>query len=305
MPDLIVIGGGLAGSEAAWQAAERGLKVDLYEMRPGRQTGAHLTGSLAELVCSNSLGSNLSDRAAGVLKAELRRMGSLLIQIADMTAVPAGGALAVDREAFSERVTDALQLHPNIKVIHQEVTELSSCPTIIATGPLTSPIFSHEIARITGSEHLYFFDAIAPIVEKGSIDLGVAFRASRYGHGEQDEGDYINCPMSQDEYYHFVEELLGADRIELKEFEREIDLGVKAGSHHFFEGCLPVEVLAKRGPLALAYGPMRPVGLRDPRTGRRPYAVVQLRQLGVVAHDVRFRQFGEPRRRGAERDPGK
>ena len=302
MPDLTVIGGGLAGSEAAWQAAEQGMTVELYEMRPGRQTGAHLTDGLAELVCSNSLGSNLPDRAAGVLKAELRKMDSLLIRIADMTAVPAGGALAVDRDAFSARVTDTIRSHPNISVIHNEVTELKSGLTIVATGPLTSPAFAQEIMRITGSEHLFFYDAIAPIIYQDLINFNVAFRASRYGHGEQDAGDYINCPMSQVEYENFVEALISSERIELKEFERDIALGVKAGSHHFFEGRLPVEVLAMRGRQALAYGPMRPVGLKDPRTGKRPYAVVQLRQdnqAGSLYNLVGFQTnltYGEQKR---------
>jgi methylenetetrahydrofolate--tRNA-(uracil-5-)-methyltransferase len=281
-PDLIVIGGGLAGSEAAWQAAERGLRVHLCEMRPQAATGAHTSANLAELVCSNSLGADLPGRAPGVLKRELRRLGSLLMSCAERSAVPAGGALAVDREAFSLEVTQALSAHVNIEIIREEVKEIPALPTIIASGPLTSPALSQAIQALTGSEHLYFFDAIAPIVTLDSIDFEKAFRASRYGRGEQEEGDYVNCPLTEAEYEAFVEALVGAERIELKDFELAVVAGVKAGAHHFFEGCLPVEVLARRGTDALAYGPMRPVGLRDPRTGRRPYAVVQLRQDNVA-----------------------
>ncbi len=281
-PDLIVIGGGLAGSEAAWQAAQRGLLVHLYEMRPKVSTGAHTGEGLAELVCSNSLGADLPGRAPGLLKRELRRLGSLLIDCAREAAVPAGGALAVDREAFSERVTGALSAHPRIEVIREEAREIPELPTIIASGPLTSPDLSRAIQALTGSEHLYFFDAIAPIVTLDSINFETAYRASRYGRGEQEEGDYINCPMNEEEYTAFVEALIAAERIELKDFELELEGGVKAGAHHFFEGCLPVEILARRGKDALAYGPMRPVGLRDPRTGRRPHAVVQLRQDNVA-----------------------
>lgn len=276
--DLIVVGGGLAGSEAAWQAAERGLKVDLFEMRPGLETGAHITQYLAELVCSNSLGSNLPDRAAGALKTELRRLGSLLMAAADETAVPAGGALAVDREAFASRVTLALEDHPRIMIVRDEMSQIPAKPTIIASGPLTSSRLSQAILQLTGQDHLYFFDAIAPIVTLDSINMEIAFRASRYSRGEIEEGDYINCPMDRDEYESFVDALLSAERIELKEFEIELEQGVKAGAHNFFEGCLPVEVLARRGRDTLAFGPMRPVGLIDPRSGRRPYAVVQLRQ---------------------------
>lgn len=276
--ELIIIGGGLAGSEAAWQAAERGVHVRLYEMRPSTLTGAHTGGELAELVCSNSLGSNLPDRAPGVLKAELRRLGSLLLRIAEETAVPAGGALAVDREAFSRQVTQAIESHPNIELVRQEVTDIPTGPAVIASGPLTSPRLSQAIQSLTGQEHLYFFDAIAPIVRLDSINMNIAYRASRYERGDQEEGDYINCPMDREEYEAFVAALISAERIELKEFELELEGGVKAGGHHFFEGCLPVEVLGRRGRDALAYGPMRPVGLVDPRTGRRPHAVVQLRQ---------------------------
>ena len=302
MKDLIIIGGGLAGSEAAWQAAERGIHVSLYEMRPFTATGAHLTANLGELVCSNSLGSDLPDRASGVLKAELRRLGSMLLECAYKTAVPAGSALAVDREAFAHLITTRISNHPKIEIVREEVTTLPDEPTIIASGPLTSPRLSNAIAALSGQEHLYFFDAIAPIVNLESINLGIAFRASRYGHGEQAAGDYINCPMSRDEYDAFVAALLSAERIQLESFEQELEHGVRAGWHQFFEGCLPVEILAGRGHESLAYGPMRPVGLTDPRTGRRPYAVVQLRQdnlAGTLFNMVGFQtnlKFPEQKR---------
>ena len=304
-PKLIVVGGGLAGSEAAWQAAQRGVAVTLYEMRPKVTTGAHVSDRLAELVCSNSLGSNLPDRAAGVLKAELRRMNSLLMQAADESAVPAGGALAVDRDVFAQKVTAALEAHPNITIVREEVTEIPAEPAIIASGPLTSNRLSHAIAELTGQEHLYFYDAIAPIVVADSIDMNICFRASRYGRGEQEEGDYINCPMNREEYDAFIEALVNAERIELHDFEKpvlESGAGVRAGKGKFFEGCLPIEVLARRGHDALAFGPLRPVGLTDPRTGKRPYAVVQLRQdnlAGTLYNIVGFQtnlKFGEQRR---------
>jgi len=277
-PDLIVIGGGLAGSEAAWQAAQRELHVHLYEMRPARSTGAHQTGDLTELVCSNSLGSRLPDRASGLLQNELRRLNSLLLECAELSALPAGSALAVDRVAFSRLVTERIESHPRIEIRRQEVTEIPSGPAILASGPLTSASLSKAISDLTGEEHLHFYDAIAPIVSLESINLEVAFRASRYGKGEQDEGDYINCPLTQAEYEAFVTALLSAERIRLRDFEREIEGGVKAGAHHFFEGCLPVEILARRGREALAFGPMRPVGLTNPHNGKRPHAVLQLRQ---------------------------
>ena len=276
MTDLIVIGGGLAGSEAAYQAAQRGLKVQLFEMRPTLQTGAHQTHDLAELVCSNSLGSNLPDRASGLLKNELRILSSMLLECAESASLPAGGALAVDRELFARLVTERIEYHPNIEIIREEVREIPNSPAIIASGPLTSPALSESIAALSGENHLFFFDAISPIVHANTINIEIAFRASRYDKGEQDEGDYINCPFTKDEYYAFVEALLQAQRIELRAFEDAIRSGVKAG--HFFEGCLPVEIIAERGVDSLAFGPMRPVGLRDPRTGKRPYAVVQLRQ---------------------------
>src|SRR5688572_16668815 len=276
MTDLTVIGGGLAGSEAALQAAQRGLKVRLFEMRPTLQTGAHQTHDLAELVCSNSLGSNLPDRASGLLKNEMRMLGCLLLECAEAASLPAGGALAVDRELFARLVTKRIEDHPNIEIIREEIKQIPESPTIIASGPLTSPALSDSIAALSSEDHLFFFDAIAPIVHAETINMGIAFRASRYDKGEQDDGDYINCPFTKEEYYTFVEALLGAQRIELRAFEDAIKSGVKAG--HFFEGCLPVEIIAERGVDSLAFGPMRPVGLRDPRTGRRPYAVVQLRQ---------------------------
>jgi methylenetetrahydrofolate--tRNA-(uracil-5-)-methyltransferase len=276
MTDITIIGGGLAGSEAAWQAAQRGLNVRLYEMRPSTPTGAHLSGDLAELVCSNSLGSNLPDRASGVLKNELRHLNSMLLDCAEACALPAGAALAVDREDFAHRVTEKIQSHPNIKIIREEVREIPDTPVIIASGPLTSESLSQSIAKLSGEEHLFFFDAIAPIVHAESINMEIAFRASRYNKSEQDEGDYINCPFTKDEYYVFVNALKSAERIELRSFEDAIRAGIKAGQ--YFEGCLPIEVIAERGVDSLAFGPMRPVGLRDPRTGRRPYAVVQLRQ---------------------------
>ena len=275
MTELTIIGGGLAGSEAAWQAAERGLSVRLYEMRPQVATGAHETSDLAELVCSNSLGSNLPDRASGVLKNELRRLGSMLLECAEASALPAGQALAVDRVGFARRVTERIESHPRIRIIREEVTEIPQGAVIVASGPLTSERLSQSIAALNGEGHLFFFDAIAPIVDARTINMDVAFRASRYDTGEQDEGDYINCPFDKLQYEAFVSALAAAERIELRAFEDAIRGGVKAGT--FFEGCLPVEIIAGRGSESLAFGPMRPVGLRD-RNGKRPYAVVQLRQ---------------------------
>lgn len=269
-PDLIVIGGGLAGTEAAYQAAERGVRVALYEMRPHRTTPAHQTNNLAELVCSNSLGSNLPDRAPGLLKNELRRLNSLLLRAADVAAVPAGGALAVDREVFAQTVMQAIENHPNIRLFREEVTEIPNVPCIIASGPLTAAALAGQIAALIGGEYLYFYDALSPIVAAESINMEIAYRASRYGRGEEDTGDYINCPLNKDEYHALVDALLTAETYPLHDFERE--------DPKFFEACLPVEQIAKRGRDSLAFGPMRPVGLRDPRTGRRPHAVVQLRQ---------------------------
>jgi methylenetetrahydrofolate--tRNA-(uracil-5-)-methyltransferase len=281
-PELIVIGGGLAGSEAAWQAAEQGIKVQLYEMRPGQTTQAHRTGNLAELVCSNSLGSNLPDRATGVLISELRSLHSLLIRVADETAVPAGGALAVDREAFADHITRTITAHPNIRLVRQEVTSLPDLPSIVASGPLTSPVLLDSLKAIIAEDDLYFYDAIAPIIYSDSIDMQIAFKASRYDRGQEDEGDYINCPLNQAEYEYFIQELIQAERIHLQDFERDLEKGVKAGTGFFFERCLPVEILAGRGPRAMAYGPMRPVGVTNPATGRWPYALVQLRQDNLM-----------------------
>jgi len=278
MADLTVVGGGLAGCEAAWQAAKQGIRVKLFEMRPGQTTGAHTGGNLAELVCSNSLGSNLPDRASGLLKDELRRLGSLLIHCADESSLPAGGALAVDRELFSQLVTDAIQSTANIQVIREEYAEVPNEAAIVASGPLTSSRLSQSIQILTGSQNLYFYDAIAPIVMLDSIDMDKAFRASRYGRGYQEEGDYINCPLNRTEYYEFVDALINAERIQLKEFEVKVENGVKAGMDRYFEACLPVEILARRDRQALAFGPMRPIGLVDPHTGERPFAVLQLRQ---------------------------
>lgn len=281
--EVIVIGGGLAGSEAAWQAAQRGCQVHLFEMRPKILTGAHVTDKLAELICSNSLGSNLPDRASGLLKAELRKLGSLLIDVADQLAVPAGSALAVDRERFSKSVTIQLERHTNIKIHRHEVQEIPSSPTVIASGPLTSEALTHSIQAFTREEYLYFFDAIAPIVSLESIDFDVAFYGSRYSRGEKAEGDYINCPFDREQYYVFLDQLISAERIELKEFELVIESGVRAGPDKYFEGCLPIEILARRGREALAFGPMRPIGLVDPRTGKRSFAVLQLRQDNLKA----------------------
>lgn len=267
---ITVIGGGLAGTEAAWQLAERGFNVHLYEMRPHKTTGAHVTDRLAELVCSNSLGSKLKDRATGLLQHELKLLNSLLIRCAEESSVPAGGALAVDREVFAQLVSDHINNHPRIQVFRQEMPIIPTTPTIVASGPLTSPALADEIAKLTGQDYLFFYDAISPIVTLESIDMTIAFKASRYERGDEDEGDYINCPMDKDEYMTFVNALRNAEKAELRDFERE--------DPNFFEGCLPIEQLASRGDDTLAFGPMRPVGLKDPRTGKRPHAVVQLRR---------------------------
>ena len=251
-------------------------------MRPVISTGAHTSADLAELICSNSLGSKIPDRASGILNTELDRLGSMLLECARETAIPAGSALAVDRWQFSRLVTDRINTHPNITVIRQEVTEIPSTPAIIASGPLTSPNFAEAIAALSGEDHLFFYDAIAPIVTGESINMDIAFRASRYGDGSLGEGDYINCPFSENQYTEFVDALSNAERIAIKSFERDLETGVKAGYSHFFEGCLPIEIIATRGRQSLAFGPMRPVGLTDPHTGRRPYAVVQLRQENLT-----------------------
>jgi methylenetetrahydrofolate--tRNA-(uracil-5-)-methyltransferase len=265
MQPVTVIGGGLAGSEAAWQLACRGILVRLYEMRPVRPTEAHKTDGFAELVCSNSLRSASLEAAIGLLKEEMRRLGSLIMAAADAAPVPAGLALAVDREVFSRYITEALTTHPLIELHREEVQTLPQGVTIVASGPLTSPALSEKLRMLFGSEYLYFYDAISPVVTAESINADIAFRASRYDHGGD---DYLNCPLTREEYYHLVDEILAAEKMPEKDFERCI----------YFEGCLPVEEMARRGRDTLAFGPMKPVGLLDPRTGERPYAVVQLRQ---------------------------
>jgi methylenetetrahydrofolate--tRNA-(uracil-5-)-methyltransferase len=270
-PPVIVIGGGLAGSEAAWQLARRGVRVDLYEMRPVLQTPAHATAHLAELVCSNSLKAEGLDTAHGLLKEELRRCGSLLLQIAASARVPAGGALAVDRERFAADVTRAIEAEPLIRLLREEMPEIPDGRTVIvAAGPLMSEALAKSVARFTGRRHLYFYDAISPIVEGESVDMRRAFRASRYNKGGD---DYINCPLGEEEYGRFHDALLQSERYPLHEFESRL----------FFEGCLPAEEMARRGRDTLRFGPLKPVGLVDPATGRRPYAVVQLRQDNLAA----------------------
>ena len=297
-----IIGGGLAGSEAAWQAAERGVSVVLHEMRPMRGTAVHKTDQLAELVCSNSFRGDKLDNAVGLLKEEMRRLGSLVMRAADAARVPAGAALAVDRERFSRSVTEAIASHPRITLVREEIPRVPQSldgPVIIATGPLTSESLSADIAAKVGSDHLYFYDAISPIVLAETIDMSKVFRASRWGRSlrgaavdargagssseratlraanpaagcaiDDGEGDYLNCPFSKDEYERFYEALMSAERAPLHEFDQA----------KFFEGCLPIEVMASRGVDTLRFGPMKPVGLPDPRTGREPYAAVQLRQ---------------------------
>ena len=266
MKSLVIIGGGLAGSEAAWQAANQDVQVFLYEMRPQVFTPAHKTDQLGELVCSNSLGSNDPSNASGILKEEMRELGSLIVRIADQVKVPAGSALAVEREEFSARITKEVSNHPNIKLIREEATEIpDDRVTIVATGPLTSDGLTRSIRSLTRSDHLYFYDSIAPIVEGDSIDRDMIFQASRYGKGG---ADYLNCPMTSEQYNQFHEALMSGEKVALKPFE----------DTPYFEGCVPIEVMAERGRETLAFGPMKPVGLEDPRTGKRPHAVVQLRQ---------------------------
>lgn len=260
-----VIGAGLAGSEAAWQIAKRGINVRLYEMRPVKQTPAHHTDKFAELVCSNSLRANTLTNAVGVLKEEMRHLDSVIISSADECSVPAGGALAVDRHEFAEKVTKRVKEHPNVTVFHEEVTEIPNGPTIIATGPLTSKALSEKLRQLTGEEYLYFYDAAAPIIEKDSINMDKVYLKSRYDKGE---AAYLNCPMTEEEFNRFYDALIQAETVPLKEFEKEI----------FFEGCMPIEVMAKRGKKTMLFGPLKPVGLEDPKTGKRPFAVVQLRQ---------------------------
>ncbi|MBI3128879.1 MAG: methylenetetrahydrofolate--tRNA-(uracil(54)-C(5))-methyltransferase (FADH(2)-oxidizing) TrmFO [Candidatus Tectomicrobia bacterium] len=268
---LRVIGGGLAGSEAAWQAAKRGIEVDLYEMRPLVPTAAHQSDGLAELVCSNSLRSNSLENASGLLKEEMRRLDSLILQAADATRVPAGTALAVDRAQFSKKVTEAIQGEPRIRVHREEVTSLDGeAPTILATGPLTSPALAAEVARLTQGKYLYFYDAISPILYGESIDMSVAFQASRYGKdmAEESEGDYLNIGLSEADYNRFIDAVVGGEKIPLRDFEKAV----------YFEGCLPIEEMASRGRDTLAFGPMKPVGLEHPETGQTYHAVVQLRR---------------------------
>ena len=265
---IIVVGAGLAGSEAAWQAAEAGAQVELFEMRPLRRSPAHKTDGFAELVCSNSLRGAGLENAVGVLKEEMRRLDSLIMRAADTTAVPAGGALAVDREKFSAYVTEEIERHPHISVHHEEITEIPNTDdavVIIASGPLTDGALSDEISRLLGNDSLYFYDAAAPLVSAASIDMSAAYRASRYGKGE---AAYINCPMDEAQYDAFWTALTTAETAQAHDFEKEI----------FFEGCMPVEVMALRGKTTLLYGPLKPVGLEHPETGERPHAVVQLRQ---------------------------
>ncbi len=268
MKELIVIGGGLSGAEAAYQAAEMGVNVLLYEMRPDHLTEAHKTGLLGELVCSNSLGSSDMMNASGLLKEELIRAGSLIMKAAEVSKVPAGKALAVDRMLFAEFITEKIYKHPNIKVVRDEVKDIPSSIAIIATGPLTSSSMASSLAKLTGNSYLYFYDAISPIIDADSIDFEKVFLGSRYGKGGD---DYINCPMNKNEYYAFIEELIKADRVTAREFEDE----------RVFEGCMPIEVMALRGRDTIRFGPMKPVGLPDPRNGKEPYAVVQLRPENI------------------------
>ncbi|MFD0959470.1 FADH(2)-oxidizing methylenetetrahydrofolate--tRNA-(uracil(54)-C(5))-methyltransferase TrmFO [Paenibacillus chungangensis] len=289
-PKVTVVGAGLAGSEAAWQIASQGVPVILYEMRPVRQTPAHHTDSFAELVCSNSLRANGLSNAVGVLKEEMRRLDSLILSCADKHAVPAGGALAVDREGFSGEVTSRLREHPLIEVRNEEVAGIPADGiVVIATGPLTAPSLSKEIAELLGEEYFYFYDAAAPIVEKDSIDMDKVYLASRYDKGE---AAYLNCPMNEEEFQRFYEALITAETAQLKDFEKEV----------YFEGCMPIEVLARRGAKTLLFGPMKPVGLVNPHTGKLPHAVIQLRQdnaAGTLYNIVGFQthlKWGEQKR---------
>jgi methylenetetrahydrofolate--tRNA-(uracil-5-)-methyltransferase len=297
---VIVVGGGLAGSEAAWQAACRGLAVELHEMRPVRPTPVHKTSDLAELVCSNSLKSNLLDTASGLLKEEMRRLDSLIVRVADRVKVPAGGALAVDREAFARGVTEAIATQPNIRLVRDEVTAIpEQGPCVLATGPLASDAIAAAIGAFTGTEYLYFFDAISPIIEADTIDRTKVFGASRYGKGGD---DYLNCPMTEAEYDRFYQALITAAEVPSHDFEKRpapvagcavggaradgVPRAVgatRAGEVPYFEGCLPIEEMARRGRETLLFGPMKPVGLVDPRTGRQPFGVVQLRQDTLAA----------------------
>jgi methylenetetrahydrofolate--tRNA-(uracil-5-)-methyltransferase len=283
MEPIIVIGGGLAGSEAAWQLAQAHIPVLLYEMRPEITTGAHTTADLAELVCSNSLGSSIRNRPSGLLKEELEALRSLLIDCANKTSLPAGRALAVDRVAFASLVSESIQNHPNITVIREEVRSLPTTPAVIATGPLTSSSLSSAIQKFTGSDYFYFYDALSPIVEFSSINMDIAFRASRYKFDPEDVGDYINCPMDEVEYMAFYNALLDAKAVPLPEIDAAISSGVQTSAPMFFEACLPIEAMAKRDPAALTFGPMRPVGIHNPHKSEKPFAVIQLRQDNAAA----------------------
>lgn len=293
MNDFVtVIGGGLAGSEAAYQIAKRGIKVKLYEMKPEKFSPAHSNPNLAEIVCSNSFKSNSITNACGLLKEELRRLDSLLIKIADETKVPAGQALAVDREAFSKMVNEQIESNPNIEVIHKECEKIESENgiTVIATGPLTSKTMAEQIINLTGKERLAFYDAAAPIIEKDSIDFNIAFYGDRYG--KEGDSSYINLPMNKEEYLQFYNELVNAEVVTLHEFEKK----------EIFEGCMPIEIMAKRGEDTIRFGPLKPVGFTDPRTGTKPYAIIQLRQdnsEGTLYNMVGFQtnlKFGEQKR---------
>ena len=265
-----VVGAGLAGSEAAWQIAQAGVPVKLYEMRPVKKTEAHHTDNFAELVCSNSLRGNSLANAVGLLKEEMRRLDSVIIHSADETAVPAGGALAVDRDSFAEAITRKVKEHPLVTVVNEEITEIPEGITVIATGPLTSHPLAESIKAFNGSDGFYFYDAAAPIVDKSTIDMDKVYLKSRYDKGE---AAYLNCPMTEEEFKAFHEALVNAEVAELKSFEKE----------KYFEGCMPIEVMAQRGFKTMLFGPMKPVGLEDPKTGKRPYAVIQLRQDNAAA----------------------
>jgi len=267
---VTIIGAGLAGSEAAWQVANAGVPVDLYEMRPVKKTPAHQTENFAELVCSNSLRGNSLTNAVGVLKEEMRRLNSIIIGSADQTAVPAGGALAVDRDSFYETITEKIKSHPLITIKNEEITDIPEGIVIIATGPLTSESLSQKIQEFNGSEGFYFYDAAAPIIDKSTIDMDKVYLKSRYNKGE---AAYLNCPMTEEEFNAFHEALVNAEVVPLRTFEKE----------KFFEGCMPIEVIAQRGIKTMLFGPMKPVGLEDPKTGKRPYAVIQLRQDNAAA----------------------
>lgn len=291
MTPVTIIGGGLAGSEAAWQLLKRNIPVHMYEMRPTVKSPAHETDMLGEIVCSNSLGSNAPDSAAGLLKEELRKLDSLIMHAADSTSVPAGKALAVDRIPFSQAITKALTDHSLFTLTREEVTQIPEGPCIIASGPLTSQPLASKLKDIFGQEYLYFFDAVAPVIEYDSIDMDIAYRKDRYS--DKAGGDYINCPMDEEQYQAFYEAIIAAERAPLHDFECD---------PKYFEGCMPVEVIASRGRDTLRFGPLRPVGLPDPRTGRCAYAVVQLRQdnaEGTLYNIVGFQtnlRFGEQKR---------